>query len=212
MTTTYAQTSYAVPVSPKTVFETAEAIRARGIKVEIVNNKAEALEKLWTLIPEGATVMTGASKTLQDIGLEERLVSKNHPWVNLKDGILAETDPAKQMELRAKSIHAPYFLGSPQAVAQTGELLFASASGSQLSSYAFSSQNVIWVVGAQKIVPTLDEGLRRIREYAVPVENERARATYGMDTILAKILIFEQEPPMMRRNVTLVLVNEAVGV
>lgn len=213
MTTTYAHTvDYSALVASQTVLQTAEAVRARGIKVEIVNSGAEALAKIGELIPAGATLMSGASKTLQHIGFEDQLISKNHPWVNTKDEILAETDPAKQMQLRAKSIFSPYYLGSPQAIVETGELVFASASGSQLSPYAFSSQNIIWVAGTQKIVPTLESALKRIREYAVPIENERARAAYGMDTVLAKILIFEQEPAKMGRNVNLILVNEAVGV
>ncbi len=207
-----ATVNYAVPASHEQVLQTADAVRARGIHVEIVDTAAEALEKVTALIPAGATLMTGMSRTLQDIGFEARLIDKAHPWINLKDEILAETDPAKQMELRRNSILSPYFLGSVQAIVQTGEIVVASGSGSQIPAYTYSSLNVIWVAGVQKIVPTLDDALRRIREYALPHENERLQALSGMNSMVAKILIIEQEPAMLRRNVNLILVNEPVGV
>lgn len=213
MTTTL-ETSidYAAAAPADQVLQTAAAVKARGINVEIVDTRHEALEKIQALIPAGAALMTGASITLQEIGLEERLINKDHPWVNLKDEILAGTDEAKQMELRTKSILAPYYLGSVQAIAQTGEIVIASASGSQLPAYAFSSRNVIWVAGTQKIVPTLEAALRRVREYSLMRENERMNALRGMNSILAKILIVEQEPAALGRNMTLILVNEPVGV
>lgn len=213
MTTALTATiDYAALVTPEQVQQTADAVRARNIKVQVVNTAAEAHDTVAALIPAGATIMTGASKTLQDIGFEKRLINKAHNWVNLKDEMMAEEDQAKQMEMRFKSILSPYFLGSVQAVAQTGEIVIASASGSQLAPYAFSSQNVIWVAGAQKIVPTLDAALRRVREYSFPKENERMQEQRGMNSMLAKILIIEHEPAMMGRNVNLILVNEPVGV
>ena len=125
------------------VEQTIAAVEARGIKVHLVGTPAQALEKVHQLIPAGANVMTGASETLRQIGLEDVLVSKDHPWVNLKDGLLAENNPEKQGKLRAQSTLSEYFLGSVQAIAETGEIVIASASGSQLPSYAFSSRNVI---------------------------------------------------------------------
>jgi len=156
--------------------------------------------------------MTGASITLQQIGFEEVLISKAHPWVNLKDELLAEKDPARQAELRRKSILAEYFLGSVHAIAETGEIVIASATGSQLPSYAFSSPNVIWVAGAQKITPTLDDAIRRVREYNFPRENQRMKDMGYPGSMIGKLLIFERESPYLNRHITLILVKEAVGV
>jgi hypothetical protein len=135
----------------KSLAATAAAVKARGIAVEIVDTKADALARIKSLMPAGATVSTGASLTLKEIGFEEYLISKAHPWKNLKDAIVAEQDPARQGELRRQSTLADYFLGSVHAVAESGELVIASASGNQLGPYAYSARNVIWVVGAQKM-------------------------------------------------------------
>src|SRR5436190_19826340 len=89
---------YSIPASPETVARTVDALRARGIKVALVDTSAEALAKVHEIIPAGATIMAGMSQTLQEIGLETQLINKQHPWVNLKDDIVAEQDPARQME------------------------------------------------------------------------------------------------------------------
>lgn len=107
---------------------------------------------------------------------------------------------------------AEFFLGSVNALAESGELVFASGSGSQLPAYAYNSRNIIWVVGAQKITPTLDDAMRRIREYALPMEDQRQRSMGNKNgSYIGKVLIFEKELPYMRRNLNMILVNEVLG-
>lgn len=209
---TSATLDYTAPIALQQVEQTAAAVQARGVQVKIVNTGEEALERIQQLIPAQSTIMTGGSKTLQQIGLEALLMSKNHPWVNIKDEMLAEKDPVKQMALRRKSALADYFLGSVQAISQTGEIVLASAGGSQLPAYAFSSPNVIWVAGVHKITPTLDEAIRRVREYALPREDERMKSLGMAGSFIGKLLIFEREAAMLGRNIHLILVNETVGV
>ena len=81
--------------------------------------------------------MTGSSTTLKEIGFVDFLSSGKHSWNNLKEKIVSEKDPKKQAELRKKSITSEYFLGSVHAVTQLGEVVVASATGSQLSSYVY---------------------------------------------------------------------------
>jgi len=154
--------------------------------------------------------MTGSSTTLEQIGFVELLKSGKHPWKNFKDILLAEKDQAKQMELRKKSVAIDYFIGSVHAVTENGEVLIASASGSQLPSYAFSSDNVIWVAGTQKIVPTVEEGFRRIREYCFPLEDKRMKSVGFPGSAIGKILLFEREI-MPNRKIKLIFVNEKLG-
>lgn len=151
--------------------KTGAALEGRGFHVEFLNNKAEALERLKHLIPLGAEVMTGSSTTLKEIGFVDFLSSGKHDWNNLKEKIVSEKDPKKQAELRKKGVTSEYFLGSVHAITESGEVIVASATGSQLASYVYASNNVIWVVGTQKIVPNLEEGLRRVREYVFPFED-----------------------------------------
>jgi L-lactate utilization protein LutB len=192
---------------------TMKAIESRGVKVVVADTKESALSVLMSLIPEGAGVMTGASLTLKEIGFEDLLKSGNHRWHNLKGEIVAEKDPARQSLLRKQGTLADYFLGSVHAIAETGEILVASATGSQIAPYAFSSNHVIWVAGAQKIVPTVEDGFRRIREYVLPHEDQRMKMNFGpqAESFIGKILLFEREAPYLHRTLTLILIRQLVG-
>jgi L-lactate utilization protein LutC len=154
--------------------------------------------------------MTGSSRTLEEIGFVDLLKSGKHPWKNWKDIILAEKDETKQMELRRKSVSSEYFLGSIHAIAETGEAVIASNSGSQLPSYTYTSKNVIWIVGTQKIVPTLEDALKRVREYVFPLEDKRMKSLGYPGSNISKLLIFQKEI-VPGRKITLLLVNEKLG-
>jgi L-lactate utilization protein LutC len=199
--------------NPDHLQKTIEAVRTRGVTVTLVETKESALTQLQALIPAGATVMTGASITLQQIGFEALLMGRKHPWRNLKDELLAEKDPARQAALRKQGTLADYFLGSVHAIAETGEIIIASATGSQLAAYAFSSSNVIWVAGTQKITPTVETAFQRVREYVLPLEDQHMKQLYGNEarSFIGKLLIFEREAPYLHRNVNLLLVNEVLG-
>lgn len=199
--------------SPERIQTTIEAVTARGITVTFVETKEDALANIYELIPTAASVMTGASVTLQQIGLEAALKVGDHPWWNMKSEIVLEKDPVKQAVLRKQATLAEYYLGSVHAIAETGEILIASATGSQLAPYAFSSNHVIWVAGAQKIVPTLEDAFRRLREYVQPLEDRRLKQVFGPEArgVIGKILVFERESPMLKRSVNLILVNEVLG-
>lgn len=199
--------------SPERIQTTIEAVIARGITVTFVETKEDALANIYELIPTAASVMTGASVTLQQIGLEAALKVGDHPWWNMKSEIVLEKDPVKQAVLRKQATLAEYYLGSVHAIAETGEILIASATGSQLAPYAFSSNHVIWVAGAQKIVPTLEDAFRRLREYVQPLEDRRLKQVFGPEArgVVGKILVFERESPMLKRSLHLILVNEVLG-
>ena len=205
--------SFDTPAPAHVVQATREALKARGITTELVQTRAEALARLRSLIPAGASLSTGASLSLKQIGFEDLLLSGSHPWKNLKAEYLAEKDPAIQVRLRRQSTLADWFLGSVHAVAQTGEVVIASMTGSQLAPYAYAASNLIWVVGAQKITASLDDAIRRVREYVLPHEDKRMREASGgkMGSMIGKMLIYERESPLLQRTVTMIIVEQPTG-
>ncbi len=204
---------FSVLPTPDRVQKTIASVRQRGVTVTLVGTKEAALAHLQTLIPAGAAVMTGASLTLQQIGFESQLLGGNHPWKYLKAGILAEKDPVHQLALRKQATLSDYFLGSTHAISETGEILIASATGSQLGAYAYSSTNIVWVAGTQKITPSLETAFQRLREYVLPLEDKHMKQLYGDQarSFIGKILVFESEAPYLHRSVNLLLVNEVLG-
>lgn len=203
--------NYEILANREAVQKAVNALAERGVKTVIVKNRTEALEKVKSLIPQGALVMNGSSRTLEEIGFVEYLKSGNHGWKNLHKEILAEKDPAKQATLRRQAVLSDYYIGSVHAIAETGEFIIASNSGSQLPHIVFTSPNLLFVVGAQKLTPNLDTALSRVREYVLPLEDKRMKDAGMGGSAISKLLVFEREPAFMGRNVQMILVNEKLG-
>jgi len=193
----------------ETLNRTIENIKARGINVILVDNKAQALEKIKQLIPKDAEVYNGSSTTLAEIGFVDYLKAARHGWKNLHEAVLKEKDQLKQASLRRKFVTADYFLSSVNAISKNGELVSCDASGSRVTAHPFAAKNLILVVGTNKITNNLEDAMKRIREYAFPLENERAKKVYGMPSTIGKWVIIERE--IFPGRTTLILVNEKLG-
>jgi len=199
---------YTAPASEDRIQRTAAALRANNIETVVVDSAADAKREVLARIPDGAEVHSGASKTLQEIGIVSEL--ERSPRVDwLRKRTLAMDRATQGREIR-KLVAAPdIMLGSVAAVTEDGKLLAASNSGSQLAPYAASAGKLILVVGAQKIVADVDEALRRVYDYALELESERLRGALGVDSYVSYILIVNRDPRPGRT--TVVMVREALG-
>lgn len=203
--------NYTTLASTETVNKTMAALTERGWLPELVATRTEALERIKALIPAGASVMNGSSRTLEEIGFIPFLKSGKHGWHNLHATILVEQDPAKQAELRKQSVLSDFYLGSAHAIAASGEIVVASNSGSQLPHLVYTSPNLILVVGSQKITLTLDMAIRRVQDYVLPLEDARMKEVGMGGSFISKLLIINREPSFLGRQVYVIFVNEALG-
>ncbi|MFI5262409.1 MAG: LUD domain-containing protein [Candidatus Limnocylindrales bacterium] len=197
------------PVADDPVKRVAAALRSHNIEAIVVATGADARRAVLELIPEGAEVHSGKSRTLEDVGLFSELIEAGR-FDAIRPRLFKMDRQTQGREMR-KMVAAPDFmLGSVAAVLEDGTLVSASATGSQLGAYAAGAGRLILVVGSQKIVPDLESALRRIREVVFPFENAQVRERLGVDTVLAKVLItFSEWQP---GRTTVVLVREPVGV
>jgi hypothetical protein len=201
-------TDYTAPASEARIQRTAEALRANNIEVLVVDDADAAKRAVLERIPDGVEVHSGASKTLQETGIEAALeASPTITWLRKR---LRSMDRATQgREIRRLGAAPDVMLGSVSAVTEDGKLVTASNSGSQLGPYASGAGTLILVIGAQKIVKDLDEAMRRIYDHALPLESVRLRAIFGVDSYVSKILITNRDPRPGRT--TAILVREALG-
>jgi L-lactate utilization protein LutC len=200
---------FAAPASDATIESVAAALRANNIEAVIVESADDAVQRVLELVPEGAEVNSGKSKTLEDIGLYTLLHDSGH-FDSLRPRYLAMDRKTQANEIR-KLIAAPdYMVGSVHAVTESGDLVVASATASQLGPYASGAGRLILVVGSQKIVRNLDEAMRRIREYAFAYENARVLEQMGRTTFVGKVLIISRE--WLDGRTTVILVRQPVGV
>lgn len=208
MTTPITATQFTDPAPAETLERAAAALRENNFAVEILDDAAAARTRVKDLIPEGASVFTGASETLRLSGIDED-INKSGRYESVKARSVT-MDRATQLAEIWRLLACPdVIVGSVHAVTETGSLVAASASGSQLPGYAGAAARAIWVVGAQKVVPDLSTALRRVEDHCLPLENERAMKAYGVPSALNRLLILNAEPQPERA--TVLLLREAIG-
>ena len=194
--------------SDERIRQTVQALEARGIRTMIAETGEEARSRVLELIPSGAEVYNSPSRTLETIGLAADIEHATR-FQSVRARIHALDHVKQRQEIRRLTASPDVLVSSVHAVTEQGQVLIASALGSQLGPAASGAGSVIWVVGAQKLVRTLEDGLRRIQEYSYPLEDERTRQTYGQPSAINKLLIVQGE--MLPGRITLVLVKQLLG-
>jgi hypothetical protein len=199
---------FAVPAEEARVTRTAAALEANGINVLRASNGAEAKRIVLDLIPDGSQVHHGASESLDTSGITQEIETSGR-FEDIRSRTWSMDRETQADEIRHLGASPDVMLGSVHAVSETGSLITASMSGSQLGPYASGAGQVILIVGTQKIVSDLEAGLRRVEEYALPLEDARAQAAYGIHSAVNKILIINRE--ITPGRITVVLVDEVLG-
>ena len=186
---------------------TVVALEEHGFSVEVVDDRDAARAAVLARIPAGSSVMTNTSVTLDQTGIADA-INDGGPYESARNKMFALDFATQAQQMKAIGGQPDYALGSVHAITRDGTLVIASASGSQLASYAWGAANVIFVAGAQKLVPTLQAAHERIYQHSLKLEDARAQAAYGQHSQVGKILEIHQELP---GRIRIVLVRQPVG-
>ncbi len=199
---------FAKAADEEAIQRTAVSLRERGFTVDVVSSSEEARSLVRTMLPHDKTIFTATSETVRLSGLDEDINGPKSPFQSIRREI-NKLGPQTPYRERVKMQAVPdVVVGSVHAITEGGQVLVASASGSQLGPYAAGAERVIWIIGSQKIVPDLNAGFRRLQMYAYPLEDIRAREQYNMPSAVAKTLIFNGERP---GRVNIILVRSPIG-
>jgi ketosteroid isomerase-like protein len=200
--------AFADPAPAQRLERAAAALRAHGFTVEILDDAAAARARVKDLIPEGASVFTGASETLRLSGIEDD-ISTSGRYQAVRPQVLAMDRATQADDIRRLTATPDVAMGSVAAVTEDGSLVIASASGSQLPGYAGGAARAIWIVGAQKVVADLPAALRRVEEHCLPLESARAQVAYGQPSAVNRLLVLNAE--YVQGRGTVLLLREAIG-
>lgn len=193
----------------KTILETIDALKKNNFNAIFVETIEEAKNKFFEILPYGASVLSNASVTLDTSGITQE-INESKKYDSIKNKLSAMNRDINNREMQQIGSAPEWAVGSVHAVTKDGHVLIASRSGSQIPGYVFGSDHVIWVVGAQKLVKNIDEGIKRIYEHTLPLESKRVQKAYGMEhSDVSKILIFNKE--ISQKRTTIIIVNQAIG-
>ncbi len=197
--------------SDEVINKTIENLKQNGMEAVFVENGEAAKQKFYELVPKGSEVMVMTSETLRALNLEEE-INKSSDYTAVKQKIAAMAED-KAREKKMMGAASQVAVGSVHAITEKGEVIVASNTGSQLPAYVYGADSVVWVVGAQKLVSSMEEGLKRIYEYILPLETVRARKAYGLpetwNSNPSKILFINREVNAGR--IKIIVVKEVLG-
>src|SRR5258707_7206592 len=208
MSTTAVPDRFATLPDEHALQATVVALEEHGFSVEVVGDLDAARQAVLARIPEGSSVMTNTSVTLAETGLADAVNDGGGRYESARNKMFALDFATQAQQMKVIGGQPDYALGSVHAITRDGTVVIASATGSQLASYAWGAANVIFVVGAQKLVPTLEAAHERIYQHSLPLEDARAQAAYGQHSQVGKILEIHAELPV--RNYV-VLIRQQVG-
>jgi hypothetical protein len=202
----------------KKIEETLNSLRKNNMEGLYVESRDAALREILKRIPPNATVTHGGSYTLQEIGINEILRKGEYRY-------LRRDIPANEREdhdVQIKGLSSDVYLTSVNAITTAGELIALDGIGNRVASLLFGPRKVLVVAGKNKIVNTLDDGIRRIREYAAPIHAKRrgwdlpctktGRCVDCRDPrrICNKLAVLQYERD--RERITVILVGEDLGI
>ena len=207
MTPNTAPERFTVLPDEETLAETVAGMEKHGFSIDVVDDLDEARRAVLARIPEGASVMTNPSVTLEETGIASA-VDNGGLYDSARAKVLALDRTSQLREIKTIMVQPDFALGSVHAITRDGTLVIASALGSQLASYAWGAANVIFVVGAQKLVRDLAAAQERIHQHCLKLEDARARETYGKNSRVGKILEIHEEDP---GRIHVVLIRGSIG-
>jgi hypothetical protein len=199
---------FAQLASDEQIITTQTALNAHNIQTNVVNTGDEARQYVLSLIPEDAEVHQSASHTLEQIGLTA-VIEQSGRYHAIRPQIRKLDRATQGREIRKLSSSPDVMLGSVHAVTAQGQVLVASGGGSQIGPYASGAGTVIWVIGAQKLVLSLEEGLQRLHEHSYVLKDERMRTAMDRGAQLNQILIISGS--LQPNRFKLVIVKEHLG-
>jgi acyl-CoA hydrolase len=207
MSTTGTTARFTTLPSEHVLQATVVALEEHGFSVEVVDDLDAARDAVLARIPQGSSVMTNTSVTLAETGIADA-VNNGGPYDSARNRMFALDFATQAQQMKAIGGQPDYALGSVHAITREGTLVIASASGSQLASYAWGAANVIFVAGAQKVVSDLAAAHERVYTHSLPLEDARAQAAYGQHSQVGKLLEIHQELP---GRIHVVVIRQVVG-
>jgi L-lactate utilization protein LutB len=185
-----------------------------------VDTKEEALKLLFELIPEGVKIGRGDSVTLNQIGVFEALQERglneftNPVRTDAKTGYNPPREERRAMQRQV--LLSDVYLTSTNAITLEGTIVSTDGSGNRVAAMCFGPKKVFIVVGCNKIVPTVDSALERIRDWAGPVNALRHRLKHAKDEglgwgVLRYTVIIDGNQPVEQGKICVILIGEQLG-
>jgi len=150
--------------------KTAEALKKNHFQACYCRDRKEILEKVLEQVPQGAVIGLGGSWTVAELGVLKELEARGHKILNHgKPGL----SPEEKLETQRGQLTSDVFITGTNAITLDGQLVNVDGTGNRVAAMIFGPRKVVIVAGINKLVKDVEEGLKRIRQTAAPINNKR---------------------------------------
>jgi len=205
-------TKYSQLASDQAIQKTIDSLKSNGFGAQLVPDLESAKQAVLDVLPKGAEVFAATSKTLEATGLKE-VIDESGQYISVRKKLLELAEQSDTEKERKQVGSTPdYVTGSAHALTQDGKIMVASGTGSQLAAEVYGAEHVIYVVGAQKIVSDIQDGIERIETHTVPLESKRMQEVYNdknAQTNFSRLFIYNKNS--YNRDVQVIIIKENVG-
>ena len=191
-----------------------KGLGTRNMTGYYAKDKEEALRTALSMIPEGSTVTMGGGMSVIEIGLVKALKEGNYNYIDREEA-------ADRRAAMLAAYDADYFLASSNAITEDGVLVNIDGNANRVSAIAYGPKNVLFIVGMNKVCKDIDSAMKRARNVAAPINNQRFNGNNpcvktgacadckSPDTICCQFLITRYSRHEGRIHV--ILVNDDLG-
>ena len=196
-----------------------KALESRNMEAYYVKTKEEAVKKALELIPKGSTINMGGSASVRECGLIDAVCSDDYVFYDRDKAATVE----ERHEIALKAFTSDWFLGSVNAMSEDGVFINIDGNANRVAAYAFGPKNVLLIVGMNKVVNDVEDGIKRVRNFASPPNTlrlglktpcsmtGRCGDCYGDTCICSQIVVTRRQSAAMRGRIKIILVGESLG-
>lgn len=194
-------------------------LNKRNIEGFYCATKNDALKQALSYIEKGSVVSWGGSESVKEIGLMDAVTSGDYKIV---DRSLAK-NYEEQRELFSKAVLSDYYLMSSNAITLDGELINIDGTGNRVACLSYGPKHIVMIVGMNKVVNNVKDGIARVRNFASPPNalrlglktpcsmTGRCGDCYGDTCICSQIVITRRQSAAMKDRIKVILVGENLG-
>ncbi|MDR2314370.1 MAG: lactate utilization protein [Spirochaetaceae bacterium] len=146
-----------------------KALEARHFDALYVDNRAQAADAVFNLIPREHVISWGGSMTAQALGLYQRAAAEGYTLIDRDKAQGSE----ERIELLRRSLLCDTYLMGTNAISEDGFLVNIDGNGNRVAALCYGPRQVIIVAGMNKVVKTLDDAIARARNIAAPLNVQR---------------------------------------
>lgn len=144
--------------------------KLRNIEVKYFDSFEDVKSYILKIVPIECTIGIGHSATLQNINITNCLLERGN--IVYDKELAKNSDECKS--LKKKSLITDWYITGSNAISLDGRIVNVDHSGNRVAAISFGPDNVIIVVGRNKIVDSVDDAIKRVKNVACPLNAKRA--------------------------------------